>query len=99
MGEDEIDALAAPAWEQAVLRAARYGMLVGDTGSDYLGWSIFVQSGSSYTSFGLPDPWVRLAQRYGVPASDRSGLGKRSSTSTSRTRSTGAAGCGSPIRA
>ena len=59
-----------PGWKKTILRAmARYGMFVGDTGSDYLGWTIAVESGSSYTSFGLPDPWETLAKWYGI-ASD-----------------------------
>jgi hypothetical protein len=70
MSSAEIDALNVPAWKKTILRAmAQYGMFVGDTGSDYLGWSIFVQSGSSYTSFGQTDPWVTLAKQYGIPSS------------------------------
>jgi hypothetical protein len=70
MSSAEIDALNVPAWKKPILHAmAEYGMFVGDTGSDYLGWSIFVQSGSSYTSLGQTDPWVMLAKKYGIPSS------------------------------
>ena len=66
----EINALSVPAWKKTVLRAmAHHGMFVGDTGSSYLGYGIVVQSGSSYTSYGQPDPWVDLAKRYGIPQS------------------------------
>lgn len=70
MTEAEINALSVPAWKKTVLRAmARYGMFVGDTGSSYLGWTVSLQSGSSYTSFGQADPWVDLAKKYGIPQS------------------------------
>jgi hypothetical protein len=70
MSAGAIDAHAVPEWKKTILHAmAEYGMFVGDTGSDYLGWSVLVQSGSSYTSFGQPDPWVSLAKRYGIPSS------------------------------
>ena len=70
MSDAEITGLPIPAWKKTILRAmARYGMFVGDTGSDYLGWTISLQSGSSYTSFGLGDPWENLARRYGISPS------------------------------
>ena len=66
----EIDALSVPAWKKTILRAmAEYGMFVGDTGSSTMGWNIVLQSGSSYTSFGQPDPWVGLAKQFGIPQS------------------------------
>ena len=43
--------------------AARYGLFVGDTGGGF----IKLESGTTYTSFGLPDPWVRLAEEAGLP--------------------------------
>ena len=43
---------------------AHYGMYVGDTGGG--GWGIQFESGSSYTSFGQPDPWVGLAAKLGA---------------------------------
>ncbi len=70
MSDEQIDGLSVPAWKKVVLKAmAHYGMFVGDTGSDYLGWSIFIQSGSSATSFGLEDPWKDVARQYNVPVS------------------------------
>ena len=70
MTASQIKALAVPAWKKTILRAmAEYGMFVGDTGSSYLGYGIVVQSGSSYTSFGQPDPWVGLAKSYGISSS------------------------------
>jgi hypothetical protein len=62
MTDDEIVTLGAPAWKQAILRAlARYGAYVGDTGGNEA-LSFSFQSGSSSTSFGLPDPMVAFAQ-------------------------------------
>jgi hypothetical protein len=77
LSDAEIDALGVPAWKKTVLHAmADYGMFVGDTGSDYLGWSLVVESGSGYTSFGQPDPWVSLAKEYGIASSYRSDIGQ-----------------------
>jgi len=76
MTEDEIDALRAPAWKKAVLRAmARYGMFVGDTGGGGA-WGLRTESGTSYTSLGYGDPWVRLGERYGVPSWHSSTIGR-----------------------
>ena len=59
-------ALAGPDWKQTILRAmAHYGMFVGDTGGS--SWGIQFESGASYTSFGSPDPFVRLGDLWGVP--------------------------------
>jgi hypothetical protein len=77
LSDAEIDALGVPAWKKTVLHAmADYGMFVGDTGSDYLGWSLVVESGSGFTSFGQPDPWVSLAKEYGIASSYRSDIGQ-----------------------
>jgi hypothetical protein len=66
MAPSEIDALAVAPWQKTILRAmARYGMFIGDTGGS--SWGIGSESGSSQTSFGRPDPWVKLAQRFGLP--------------------------------
>jgi hypothetical protein len=66
MSDAEIAALDKPEWQKTILRAlAHYGAYVGDTGSE--GWGFMFESGSSYTSFGLPDPWVTLGDRFGVP--------------------------------
>jgi hypothetical protein len=62
MSDAEIDALAAPPWKQAVFRAlAHYGAFVGDTGGSP--WGIAIESGSTYTSFGLRNPWDAWARR------------------------------------
>jgi hypothetical protein len=77
MSDAEIDALAVPAWKRTVLRAAaRYGMFVGDTGADALGWMLLMQSSQSYTSFGHADPWVAQAKQYGISPWFRSDLNK-----------------------
>ena len=70
MSESQIGALAVPTWKKTVLRAmAEYGMFVGDTGSTHMGYGLLIQSGSSYTSFGEPDPWVGVAKKFGIPQS------------------------------
>ena len=67
MSDAEIDSLPVPAWKKTILRAmARYGMYFGDTGSG--GWGIQMESGATYTSFGLPDALVTFARSAGVPA-------------------------------
>jgi hypothetical protein len=66
MSDAEIDALAVPAWKKTILRAmARYGMILGDTGSG--SWAIQAESGSTYTSFGYEDRLVAFAKQVGVP--------------------------------
>jgi hypothetical protein len=63
MSDAEIGALAKPVWQKTVLLAmAHYGLYVGDTG----GGCLKIESGSSYTSFGLADPWVQVARDAGV---------------------------------
>jgi hypothetical protein len=67
MTRSEIDALPVPEWQETILRAmAHYGMFVGDTGG--VGWRLKVESATSFTSFGHPDPWVKIARRLGLPA-------------------------------
>ncbi len=57
----EIDALPVPPWKKTILRAlAHYGAFVGDTGGSSFGFQF--ESGSTYTSFGLPDEMVKFAQ-------------------------------------
>ncbi len=64
--DDEIAALGLPGWKQTILRAlARYGAYVTDTGGG--GFGFLAESGSSYTSFGRPDPMVTFARRAGIP--------------------------------
>jgi hypothetical protein len=66
MSDAEIDGLSLPAWQKTILRAmADYGMFVGDTGG--ADWGIQFESSASYTSFGRPDPWVRLSKRWDLP--------------------------------
>jgi hypothetical protein len=75
MDAAQIDALPNPAWQKTILHAmAEYGLYVGDTGG--MGWGIKLQSGSSYTSFGYPDPWASLGRRFGVPTWDGAGDGQ-----------------------
>jgi hypothetical protein len=66
MSDAEIRALGAPRWKRGILLAlAHYGMYVGDTGGSP--WDLEFESGSTYTSFGYPDPIVTLAKRLGIP--------------------------------
>jgi hypothetical protein len=66
MSDAEIDALQVPTWKKTILKAmAHYGMFVGDTGG--AAWGVAFESSASYTSFGYPDPWVALGDRWGVP--------------------------------
>jgi hypothetical protein len=66
MSDREIRALGEPRWREGILRAlAHYGMFVGDTGGSP--WDLEFESGSTYTSFGYPDPIVTLAKRLGIP--------------------------------
>ena len=68
LNDGEIQALPVPAWKKTILAAmAHYGLFVGDTGGSP--WDIWAESGSSYTSFGAPDPWVSFAKSAGVPES------------------------------
>ncbi|HEX2087974.1 MAG TPA: hypothetical protein VHF89_19965, partial [Solirubrobacteraceae bacterium] len=65
MSEEEIDALAGPAWRKTLLRAmAEYGMFVGDTGGP-AGWALQTQSDTSYTSLGRPPRLEELAREAG----------------------------------
>jgi hypothetical protein len=76
ISDAEIRELSLPDWQKAVLRAmANYGMFVGDTGGG--GFAIQTESGSSYTSFGVPDPWVTLGRRYDLPTWVSSSTGTR----------------------
>lgn len=65
MTSREISALRIPTWKKTILRAmAEYGLYVGDTG----GGSLKTMSGTSYTSFGMADPWIALGRKLGVPS-------------------------------
>jgi hypothetical protein len=69
MSDAQIEALAVPGWKKTILHAmADYGMLVGDTMNGNGAWAIHPESGASYTSFGAPDPWAKVAKRVQVPA-------------------------------
>ena len=51
------------AWKKTVLRALhRYGGYVGDTTGGNVSWGLQTVSGSTYTSFGKPDPMVGVAE-------------------------------------
>ena len=66
MPDAEINALPVPQWKKAILLAlAHYGAFVRDTGGGT--WGFSAESGSSYTSFGYKDPWIDLADRWGIP--------------------------------
>jgi hypothetical protein len=66
LSDDQIDALPVPFWSKRIFRAmAHYGMIVGDQTS--VPWKVEVESGSTYTSLGYEDPWVQIAQTWGVP--------------------------------
>jgi len=70
MSAAEIEALSLPAWQKTVLRAmAEYGLYVGDTGGGFLK----LESGSTYTSFGQPDPWIGVAKSAGISPSRYNG--------------------------
>lgn len=57
-----IEALKVPGWRKTILRALhRYGMIVGDTNGGNGAWGLQGESGSSFTSFGKPDPWETFA--------------------------------------
>jgi hypothetical protein len=58
----QIDALAVPGWKKTILRAmATYGMFVGDTGGG--SWGPQLESSTTFTSFGAPDPLLSFARR------------------------------------
>jgi len=56
-----------PVWEQPILRALRdYGMYLGDSGGA-ASFSLAIESGTTYTAFGLEDEMVKYVRRIGVP--------------------------------
>ena len=98
ISDAEIDALPAPAWRKAILRAyAHYGAFVGDTTGPGGNLGIRAESTQSWLSFGYADPWVTLGERYGLPSWDAGGPCATSSTLAQA--STGRAGCGCSILA
>ena len=77
MTDDQIDALDAPAWKKAVLRALKnYGGYLGDSSSSAWTATPF-ESGSDYTSFGLPDPFVTFAISQDLPSYFDGSIGRR----------------------
>jgi hypothetical protein len=65
MTAGQIQALNVPTWKQTILTAlAQYGGYVGDTGGAGFGFEF--ESGASYTSYGLRDPFVTIARRAGL---------------------------------
>jgi hypothetical protein len=67
MSDAEIDALPVPQYRKVILRAlARYGFIIGDTNGGNATWGVQGESGASYTSFGLADPWAAVAQSAGL---------------------------------
>jgi hypothetical protein len=65
MTDGQINALRAPRWKKAILRAlARYGGYVGDTGGD--GFSLMFESSTMYSVFGQRDPLVSFAESVGL---------------------------------
>jgi hypothetical protein len=74
----QIGALPVPEWKKTILRAmAAYGLILGDTGGS--SWGIQVESGSTYTSFGAPDPLVSFARANGWTAEEGRYVGKLAS--------------------
>lgn len=72
MSPGQIARLTVPGWKKTILRAmARYGMFVGDTGGS--GWTVYVESGQSYWSFGVVDPMLTFAQQVHAPYSSGRG--------------------------
>lgn len=65
MSDAQIASLGVPRWKAAILGAlAHYGAYVADTGG--AGFGFLAESGSSYTSFGRPDPLAVLARELGA---------------------------------
>jgi hypothetical protein len=66
MSPVELARLRVPPWKRTILRAmATYGMYLGDTGGT--SWTVQLESGATYASFGQPDAMVTFARRAGVP--------------------------------
>lgn len=75
LGPAELAELGLPRWKRAILLALhRYGGYIGDTMNGHSSIGIMLESGSSYTSFGEPDPWLALARRSGARGSADGGF-------------------------
>lgn len=73
MTDAEIAGLDVPAWKRTILRAlARYGAYVGDTGGNE-SFGFQLESGSTFTSFGVADPMVAFARAQESGVTDRGG--------------------------
>ncbi|HEX6420792.1 MAG TPA: hypothetical protein VFZ77_19975 [Acidimicrobiales bacterium] len=73
MSDDEIAALDVPGWKRTILRAlATYGAFVGDTGGNEA-FGLHLESGSTFTSFGVEDPMVEFARAQDAGVSHRDG--------------------------
>jgi hypothetical protein len=69
MSNAQIQALAVPQWKKTILTAlAEYGGYVGDTGGP--GFAFEVESSTTYTALGLPDPLVEFAEQSGLSQFD-----------------------------
>jgi len=69
----EIDALDVPAWKKTVLHALRrYGAYVGDTGGNEA-FTFQFESSTSYTSFGVEDPFAAVAREQPSGVTERGG--------------------------
>ena len=65
-----------PDWKKAVMWALkRYGGYVRDSTGSREWWGLVFESRAPYAAFGLPDPWVQLAQRSGIEGNDWTGNG------------------------
>lgn len=66
MSPAQISALPVPSWKKTILTAlAEYGGYVGDTGGP--GFGLMLESSTSYTALGVPDPLVAFAKANGLP--------------------------------
>jgi hypothetical protein len=75
--EAQLRVAALPAWKAAILRAlSRYGAYVSDTTGEADQWSLEVESGATYTSFGREDELVGLAKAVRISPRDYDGNGQ-----------------------
>jgi len=71
MSMAQIDALGLPGWKRTILVAlAKYGAYTSDTTTADDQWGFEMESGNTYTSFGLADPWVTYARQLGISGED-----------------------------
>ena len=86
MTNDQIDALGAPPWKNAILKTlAHYGMVVGDTfGGTRHAFGLVAESDTQYTALGHSGRFAELGREWGAPTYNgayafdiRSGVGWR----------------------